>query len=40
MLIGIPTETRSGETRVASTAETVKKMTGAGHRVLVEAGAG
>jgi NAD(P) transhydrogenase subunit alpha len=40
MLIGIPTETRSGETRVAATAETVKKLTGAGHRVLVEAGAG
>ena len=40
MLIGIPAETRAGETRVAATAETVKKMVGAGHRVLVEAGAG
>jgi NAD(P) transhydrogenase subunit alpha len=40
MLIGIPAETRSGETRVAATAETVKKMTSSGHRVLVESGAG
>ena len=40
MLIGIPAETRPGETRVAATAETVKKLTGSGHRVLVEAGAG
>ena len=40
MLIGVPAETRPGETRVAATAETVKKLVTAGHRVLIEAGAG
>jgi len=40
MLIGIPAETRTGETRVAATAETVRKLVGSGHRVVVEAGAG
>lgn len=40
MRIGIPAETRAGETRVAATAETVKKYVAAGHSVLVEAGAG
>ncbi|HAF55936.1 MAG TPA: Re/Si-specific NAD(P)(+) transhydrogenase subunit alpha [Thauera sp.] len=40
MLIGVPAETRAGETRVAATAETVKKLAGSGHRVLVQAGAG
>jgi NAD(P) transhydrogenase subunit alpha len=41
MLIGVPAETRSGETRVAATPETVKKLTAKGqHSVLVQAGAG
>ena len=40
MLIGIPAETRAGETRVAATAETVKKLVGSGHRVILESGAG
>jgi len=40
MRIGIPAETRAGETRVAATAETVKKYIAAGHSVVVEAGAG
>jgi NAD(P) transhydrogenase subunit alpha len=39
--IGIPAEVRPGETRVAATPETVKKLTAAGHhQVLVQAGAG
>jgi len=39
--IGIPTETRLGETRVAATPETVKKLTAAGlNRVFVQSGAG
>jgi NAD(P) transhydrogenase subunit alpha len=39
--IGIPAEARPGETRVAATAETVKKLASAGHhQVLVQAGAG
>jgi len=41
MRIGIPSEIRSGETRVAATPETVKKLTVGGvHRVTVQAGAG
>ncbi len=40
MRIGIPMETRAGETRVAATPETVKKMLAAGHAVLVQSGAG
>ena len=40
MQIGIPAETRSGETRVAATPETVKKLVAAGHAVLVQSGAG
>src|SRR5262245_56400772 len=41
MLIGIPAEVHPGETRVAATPETVKKLTAGGrHTVLVEAGAG
>ncbi len=39
MRIGIPAETRLGETRVAATPETVKKLA-AKHQVLVQAGAG
>lgn len=41
MRIGIPAEIRPGETRVAATPETVKKLTQGGHHtVLVETGAG
>ena len=40
MKIGIPRETRVGETRVAATPETVKKLVSAKHTVLVETGAG
>lgn len=39
MIIGVPAETRAGETRVAATPETVKKLV-ARHKVLVQAGAG
>src|SRR5687768_10754424 len=41
MKLGIPAETIPGETRVAATPETVKKLTAAGkHTVLVQSGAG
>jgi len=41
MQIGIPRETRAGETRVAVTPETVKKLAASGkHEVVVETGAG
>jgi NAD(P) transhydrogenase subunit alpha len=41
MKFGVPAETRAGETRVAATPETVKKLTAAGHHtVLVQSGAG
>ncbi|MFT5588049.1 MAG: NAD(P) transhydrogenase subunit alpha [Bradyrhizobium sp.] len=40
MKIGIPAETRNGETRVAATPETVKKLIAAKHTVVVQAGAG
>jgi NAD(P) transhydrogenase subunit alpha len=40
MKIGIPAETRSGETRVAATPETIKKYVSAKHEVFVQAGAG
>ena len=40
MLIGVPAETRPGETRVAATAETVKKLVAGKHTVLVQSGAG
>lgn len=41
MKIGIPKEIRPGETRVAATPETVKKLaTGALHQVIVQSGAG
>ena len=40
MRIGIPAETRPGETRVAGTPETVKKLVGQGHTVCVQSGAG
>ena len=37
MRIGVPAETRDGETRVAATAETVKKLVGAGHQLRQQA---
>jgi NAD(P) transhydrogenase subunit alpha len=41
MQIGIPRETRPGETRVAATPETIKKIAASGkHAIVVEAGAG
>jgi len=40
MHIGVPLETRPGETRVAATPETVKKLIGQGHQVTVQRGAG
>ncbi|MFS8934654.1 NAD(P)(+) transhydrogenase (Re/Si-specific) subunit alpha, partial [Cupriavidus taiwanensis] len=40
MQIGIPTETRAGEARVAATPETVKKYVAQGHKVVIQAGAG
>ncbi|PZP61783.1 MAG: Re/Si-specific NAD(P)(+) transhydrogenase subunit alpha [Azospira oryzae] len=41
MQIGVPAEIRAGETRVAATPETVKKLVAGGrHRVLVQASAG
>ena len=40
MLIGVPHETAAGETRVAATPETVKKLKAQGHTVRVQAGAG
>ena len=40
MLIGIPLETASGETRVTVTPETARKLTGQGHTVRIQSGAG
>jgi NAD(P) transhydrogenase subunit alpha len=40
MLIGVPAETAAGETRVAVTPETVKKLLASGHTVRVQSGAG
>lgn len=40
MRIGVPTETRAGESRVAATPETVKKLVAAKHEVIVQSGAG
>jgi len=41
MRIGVPAETRPGESRVAATPETVKKLVAGGkHQVLVQSGAG
>ena len=40
MQIGVPLETAAGETRVAVTPETVKKLVGQGHSILIQAGAG
>jgi NAD(P) transhydrogenase subunit alpha len=40
MIIAIPKERRGGETRVAATPETVKKLKGLGLEIIVETGAG
>ncbi|MDB5999361.1 MAG: transhydrogenase subunit alpha [Rhizobacter sp.] len=40
MLIGVPLETAPGESRVAVTPETAKKLKAQGHTVKVESGAG
>src|SRR4029453_13030881 len=40
MRIGVPKETVDGERRVALVPEVVRKLTSAGHEVLVQAGAG
>ncbi|MCM3564332.1 MAG: Re/Si-specific NAD(P)(+) transhydrogenase subunit alpha [Hydrogenophaga sp.] len=40
MLIGVPAETLAGETRVAVTPETAKKLVAQGHQVKVQSGAG
>jgi NAD(P) transhydrogenase subunit alpha len=40
MRIGVPLETRPGETRVAATPETVKKFIGQGHAVVIQKDAG
>jgi NAD(P) transhydrogenase subunit alpha len=40
MHIGVPAETVAGETRVAATPETVKKIIAQGHTVAVQSGAG
>jgi NAD(P) transhydrogenase subunit alpha len=40
MRIGIPLETAAGETRVAATPETARKLKAQGHEIRVQAGAG
>ncbi|MEF3067650.1 NAD(P)(+) transhydrogenase (Re/Si-specific) subunit alpha, partial [Pandoraea apista] len=40
MRIGIPAETLAGESRVAATPETVKKLVASGHQVVIGRGAG
>jgi H+-translocating NAD(P) transhydrogenase subunit alpha len=40
MQIGIPAEVMAGETRVAATPETVKKLKAQGHEIRIQAGAG
>ena len=40
MLIGVPLETAAGETRVAVTPETAKKLKAQGHAVRIQSGAG
>ncbi len=40
MQIGVPAETTAGETRVAVTPETAKKLVAQGHTVRVQSGAG
>jgi alanine dehydrogenase len=40
VLVGVPTEVKDSELRVAITPDGVRELVGRGHRVLVEAGAG
>lgn len=40
MLIAVPREVRDGETRVAATPDSVKRLIKAGHKVTVQSGAG
>jgi len=40
MRIGIPQETQTGETRVAATPETIKKLSAQGHQICVQTQAG
>src|SRR5210317_1822991 len=40
MKIGVAAETQAGETRVAATPETIKKLVAQGHTVCVQTGAG
>ena len=40
MIVGVPAETKTGEHRVAITPDGVRELHAAGHRVLVEKGAG
>ena len=40
MLIGVPAEITAGESRVAITPETAKKLTSQGHTIRIESGAG
>jgi len=40
MKIGVPAESRAGETRVAATPETVKKLAAGKHAIVVQSGAG
>ena len=40
MLIGVPLETAAGETRVAATPETAKKLKAQGHTIRIQSGAG
>ena len=40
MLIGVPAETTEGETRVAATPETAKKLKAQGHTLRIQSGAG
>ncbi|HEY1393911.1 MAG TPA: NAD(P)(+) transhydrogenase (Re/Si-specific) subunit alpha, partial [Methylibium sp.] len=40
MLIGVPRETAAGETRVAVTPETAKKLKAQGHTLRIQSGAG
>jgi NAD(P) transhydrogenase subunit alpha len=40
LLIGVPSESRPGETRVAATPKTVEQLIGLGYDVLIQSGAG
>ena len=40
MIVGVPTETKTGENRVALTPDGARELTAHGHRVLIESGAG